>query len=1144
MMENKKSSPLLAKLAAQSADSTSAVADARSDFAAIMAEQDYHSVFDIIRQPKSLFVAKLREAWEGDAELAYDNAMCYAIQIARLFREQQLSSDHMPALGQRSGVRGLVEVGPTYANLFKENWDTFCKVGALEAIDSPVFYLTDIYRWAKKREDEAVGDNRIRLDVRRPDLPGLLIDHQSTHQPIPALQLANKVVADGIKAYLDTTEDKDKSIYAMLAAKRFPFLFPYNYPHHQVTLGLENKKIQLGALNYRARFDLPLVPSMTYPNISTLHAQIMLSELGPEQQKLFIQPSLFTTYYLTWSDIHDKVWGDHDTASLMPWNNAESLAYIVPPQAGATGPDTTTSSDSISGAEITLEDLSGLNAETSYRLLGYHSDKTKSRAMNSTALTESGPHLRIPQFKGHSEDTLENITSSFIGKFWIRGHVANAAESSYTLVLNPGDPYSFYLTEEGSNFFKDHYDTEPTNYEVTNLASLPLFLEKTGLTMDEVDQLMAFGQNAPTVSPNCPPVNGLYAKERAPFPASYHYGAVYVNAGLSPALGLVNLRTAKVPLWSLTNTSLDRFDRLQRMIRLQKWLQLPFEQIDCLIIAACRAEGQRNLAFKPNANTLRALGVFRYLNQHYKVAPDIFAAFLHHISPYSAGENKPLFDRVFNSPVLFETPLILDQGSFEPDPNHETSQPTIQKICAALGLQATQESYGRLAQQTCTEYSGLKRDLDTLSSLYRQTAIPKLFGLSAEEGSALLDLLGGPNYIKMVAKVELNNLNAEQQKEPWHKDILDILMELDWAVRWLKEAKLTVPSVRKLLGYDVPSMTATPNLIGLIQELHMGISQVRVTQHLFTRPDLPALDWLVVLETVIDGEGLVMPLPLELDASSQSALSQCIKNALTAHKQTPEVIEAIVPIFVQLIGEAQASQENLVAAVLNKSLGLAYDRTALVLRWAGSSVHDLLTKTLAEVGENSAALAPEDISEAYIAQLYCIARHAEATTQQKLSAALLRMLLVKPKWLGIPEKTLTLSFACLYLLNRYQSWWERTGAAEDEVLSYFQTANLAVKANKKTAQQAAASAATLARLLVWTTDEVTLATKDLPDGIARTLQQVDWVRRLHDLSQQTGLSVRALQQAAALTANSSELEWKQAGEAMMAAVRASQSAQT
>ncbi|UUM22268.1 hypothetical protein [Mycoavidus sp. SF9855] len=48
MVENKKSSPLLAKLPS-SGTAEAGVANAPTDFAAIMAEQGYQSVFDIIR---------------------------------------------------------------------------------------------------------------------------------------------------------------------------------------------------------------------------------------------------------------------------------------------------------------------------------------------------------------------------------------------------------------------------------------------------------------------------------------------------------------------------------------------------------------------------------------------------------------------------------------------------------------------------------------------------------------------------------------------------------------------------------------------------------------------------------------------------------------------------------------------------------------------------------------------------------------------------------------------------------------------------------------------------------------------------------------------------------------------------------------
>ncbi|MBD8733662.1 Tc toxin subunit A, partial [Pseudomonas sp. CFBP 13710] len=58
----------------------------RMSFADAMPEMGMSSVFDIIRQPKAEFTRQLRTLSDADGELAYDNALCYATQIARSYR--------------------------------------------------------------------------------------------------------------------------------------------------------------------------------------------------------------------------------------------------------------------------------------------------------------------------------------------------------------------------------------------------------------------------------------------------------------------------------------------------------------------------------------------------------------------------------------------------------------------------------------------------------------------------------------------------------------------------------------------------------------------------------------------------------------------------------------------------------------------------------------------------------------------------------------------------------------------------------------------------------------------------------------------------------------------------------------------------
>ena len=81
-------------------------------FADAMPRMGMSSVFDIIREPKQAFATRLRTLSDADGEMAYDNALCYASQIARSFREEQVSSGRDIASSQRSGVRALVDIGP------------------------------------------------------------------------------------------------------------------------------------------------------------------------------------------------------------------------------------------------------------------------------------------------------------------------------------------------------------------------------------------------------------------------------------------------------------------------------------------------------------------------------------------------------------------------------------------------------------------------------------------------------------------------------------------------------------------------------------------------------------------------------------------------------------------------------------------------------------------------------------------------------------------------------------------------------------------------------------------------------------------------------------------------------------------------
>ncbi|MFJ2363638.1 Tc toxin subunit A [Pseudomonas sp. NPDC087697] len=254
------------------------------------------SVFDITRLTEAGFLEKLKDFRHINGSGLYDNAKCFAAQISHLYREHQLSSGEAQHHWHPPGIRAVDKEGPTYTNLFKENWDESCKIDSIAAVDSPAAYLRALYLFAKQLETSASlsnteSSNRILLEKRRPDLATLSIDQQNTFTPQPMLQIVNDILDKNIQEALQNTNDRGKSTYEVLAQRRYPFVLPYEMFHHQCLLGLSEKKPSLGELNYLISTSLPIAQTVNiqYGQVLTAtvgDAQQLLSGLGPQQQTL------------------------------------------------------------------------------------------------------------------------------------------------------------------------------------------------------------------------------------------------------------------------------------------------------------------------------------------------------------------------------------------------------------------------------------------------------------------------------------------------------------------------------------------------------------------------------------------------------------------------------------------------------------------------------------------------------------------------------------------------------------------------------------------------------------------------------------------------------------------------------------------
>jgi hypothetical protein len=273
-------------------DPTSSEDGTNTEFKTAMQNMQIDSVFDIVSMSPEDFANALALHSAADAQQIYDNAVACAHMINRLYYEQQVSSDDVIQRNRRNADSEQASVPITYQSLFKENWDQFCHEGNIAANNSPAAYLRALYRFALELEKSSTHSNKITLEQRRPDLPALMLDAQSTFVERPTLSIVNDTLKTHIQQHLDKTNNK-KTVQEVLASEHYPLQLPYDLHHHKCLLALGDDKPALGEFNYRVSLELPFSGvNSTYGGTSRTRAesQKLLSGLSPKQQKLLTAP--------------------------------------------------------------------------------------------------------------------------------------------------------------------------------------------------------------------------------------------------------------------------------------------------------------------------------------------------------------------------------------------------------------------------------------------------------------------------------------------------------------------------------------------------------------------------------------------------------------------------------------------------------------------------------------------------------------------------------------------------------------------------------------------------------------------------------------------------------------------------------------
>lgn len=664
-------------------------------------------------------------------------------------------------------------------------------------------------------------------------------------------------------------------------------------------------------------------------------------------------------------------------------------------------------------------------------------------------------------------------------------------------------------------FYKKHYGHEQP------ITGQQQFMQHTGLNSLQLQELLASASFRPRLSANVVQTADQMSQDHT-------VGARFINGPRHKGqknLALGNDTTAAV---HLLNTSLERHDRLQRMIRLQRWLDIPYADLDTLLYSARACEGSAKEPILINDNSLRALGVFGYLRRRYGITPETFGAWLYQMPVHGVGHTPALFDRVFNPPHGSGSALTLDNRRLDLN----TDAATLYQVCAALGLEDTPQSLGLLTARSHKHLKGLRRDLATFSSFYRQATLPALFGLTLQDADHLAQLLGGEDY-----RLQLVSPNLRPSGSNVPADFLDVLMQLDWAVTWFKGSGTDVQQIRRHLILDG---TAPPSRVQLrlrqLEEVLHGMQQYLLPQATLAALDLPQPEagarplgytWGVLL-----AKGLLRAqsqLPIETRPGSlEKGLAYMIDryvNLSTDVERNLALKSAVKLKLNPLVADAYARllQFRQVLEQLFKQTSTA------------SETSELLRQGCRQAARIFANALGSETPQEILKHLLLYLPDAETDLQLPLERTTLHAFLLNPHWLDHEQPAsapLKLALSTLYLFERFHHCSHAYGVQQPALLNYLQLANTSGQSEDLTAQ----TCQQLSVLLGWSISEIEVLANRLPEKRVRSMAELDWLMRCHDTARQTGLSASMLLMATRLTATFSSDDWTRVGNAILAAL--------
>ncbi|KAB0508429.1 Tc toxin subunit A [Pseudomonas lini] len=663
------------------------------------------------------------------------------------------------------------------------------------------------------------------------------------------------------------------------------------------------------------------------------------------------------------------------------------------------------------------------------------------------------------------------------------------------------------------DFYLKNFGAEGLAWQ--NLNQVPFFGERTKLDTPGIEALLSVRGFAPVRSANV-----TYAGAAPVDPESERSGSVYLNANVAPAVSITSTGDGPSFLHRLsvsptTAEGLARYDRMNRKVRLDNWLELPSDQVDALLVAAIRAEvrgGADEDAWWISDNVVHALGLFQSLRERYGCTAQDFAAFIDEMSVYGRGETLSQFDQVFNNRGDYSQPLKLDDQPFPVLPVEGATDLTVNQLCSGLGIDPQTYRYLALAIAQAHELGEtLKRSPAVISSFYRLVKLPRLLGITPVEGVLMLNLLGGEDWLKGLAG--LPQINTTPGGTP---DVLNLIYALHSCVGWCRDRDLPVLWMLQQVSAPAPlSVASEPerqlfeqvrNLLPVALFTNAGLLMAGV-------PPLAAADWLDLLSALVDADGLVLPPPgSESDyvTFAREQLDRAVKDGLGDIDATLRA--AIVEQMLGVLLQVREAQVSVVKECLAVYAGVDAEQAIRVLNWANATVHLLLRQVLERTGltADESVRGRNEQPDPLLMLLADVRRRSAVVVKLGLSAVLLQDYLDygHKAWLDQDDKH-AFTVRTLYYLSTLTRAFELSEQPSQKLLDYLRQVNALPDVSGDAlwlAQQAASIK--LAEFFGWSVQEVRECVSRIDSSnlkVLKNLIQLDLLMRIRVLSAHSGM---------------------------------------